>query len=185
MKVKFPICTLLTAGLLALTLLPAMGSKPRSETPLRIDEVDLPKLPARILTDTALSQELERAKDLHTMSAIVKAAGLEDALNAKGPYTLLAPSDQAFAKLPKEQLAALLKDPARLKTFVMNHVLYGSISSKDLSRVDMVLDVSGTSHDVAGSGETLRVGNAKLVRRDVGAANGTLQVIDQVLTPVA
>jgi len=185
MKLKVSICTLLTTGLLALTLLPAMGRNPVSETPLRIDEVDLPKLPARILTDTALSQELAKSKDLRTMSAIVKAAGLEDALSAKGPYTLLAPSDEAFAKVPEEQLAALLQDPARLKAFVMNHVLYGSISSKDLARVDMVLGVSGTSHSVSGSGEALRVGEAKIVRRDVGAANGTMQVIDQVLTPVA
>jgi uncharacterized surface protein with fasciclin (FAS1) repeats len=175
----------LATGLLTLALVPVLGREPVSEITPRGNEIVLPKLPGRILTETALSQELAKSKDLRTMSAIVRAAGLENALSAKGPYTLLAPSDEAFARLPKEDLAALLQDPARLRSFVMNHVLYGSISSKDLSRVDMVLDVSGVSHSVSGSGDALRVGEAKIVRRDVGVANGTLQVIDQVLTPVA
>jgi uncharacterized surface protein with fasciclin (FAS1) repeats len=185
MKGTLSLFTILTVGAMSLPLVPAVGREPVAERQLRENGADLPKLPGRVLTETALSQELAKSKDLRTMSAIVKAAGLEVALSAKGPYTLLAPSDEAFAKVPEEQLAALLQDPARLKAFVMNHVLYGSISSKDLARVDMVLGVSGASHSVSGSGEALRVGEAKIVRRDVGAANGTMQVIDQVLTPVA
>ncbi len=177
--------SLVFGTLVSLVLVPAAALMPTDTLPKGPSQVSLPRRPIVLIGDSYLARVTKKSGDLHTMSAIIKASGLETALNAKGPYTLFAPSDAAFAKVPKAQLEALLKDPAKLKAFVMAHVLYGSITTRDLARVDMVLDVSGTTYPVSSQGRALMVGDAKIVRPDVEAANGTLQVIDRVLVPMA
>ena len=131
---------------------------------------------AKDIVDTAVA-----AGQFKTLAAALQAAGLVDTLKGKGPFTVFAPTDEAFAKIPKDQLDALLKDKAKLTAVLTYHVLPGTVMAKDVK--------AGKAKTVQGSELTLgttggvTVDNAKVVKADIVADNGVIHVIDSVVLP--
>jgi uncharacterized surface protein with fasciclin (FAS1) repeats len=123
---------------------------------------------------------------LSTLVAAVKAAGLVDTLNGPGPFTVFAPSNDAFAKLPKPTLDQLLADPKGDLTKILTyHVIAGqSLDAQQLADAGTEKTVNGGSVTIAKAGDTIKVnGQSAVVCGNVKTANGTVQIIDTVLTP--
>jgi len=128
------------------------------------------------IVDTAVA-----AGSFKTLATALKAAGLIDTLKGKGPFTVFAPTDEAFAKIPKADLEALLKDKTKLTSVLTYHVVAGKVLSKDI-KPGKVKTVQGTELTIATSGG-VSVDAAKVVKADVLADNGVIHVIDTVLIP--
>ena len=111
----------------------------------------------------------------------MQAAGLVDTLKGPGPFTVFAPSDEAFAKIPKAQLDALLQDKAKLTAVLTYHVVPGKVMAKDV-KAGKVKTVQGGEITVGTMGG-VTVDNAKVVATDVAASNGVIHVIDSVIMP--
>lgn len=120
-----------------------------------------------------------------TLLAAAKAAGLVEALNGKGPITVFAPTDDAFAKLPKGTVEMLLKPENKglLASVLSYHVVPGSVDSSDVAKRDSVTTLLGQRIDVTKSGGSLMIDNAGILSADVEASNGVIHVIDTVLMP--
>jgi uncharacterized surface protein with fasciclin (FAS1) repeats len=118
-----------------------------------------------------------------TLAAALEAAGLVQQLKGPGPYTVFAPTDEAFAKIPKADLDALMKDKAKLANVLAHHVFVGHATAADLALLkDLSVADGGRLSIEAGKG-VLKVGGATVVKADVAAANGVIHVIDTVLIP--
>ncbi len=117
-----------------------------------------------------------------TLLAAVEAAGLTDTL-ATGKFTVLAPTDEAFAKVDPAALAALLADPAALTAVLQGHLLPLPQDAATLSIFNSIVTAAGTSLTVVSDGTTLTVGGATVVQADITADNGFIHVIDTVLLP--
>ena len=133
--------------------------------------------PKADIVDTAVA-----AGSFKTLVTAVKAAGLADTLKSKGPFTVFAPTDAAFAKLPAGTLEALLKDKDKLAKILKYHVVAGAVPAKDV-KSGMVPSVEGQSITVKADSEGVMVDNAKVVQADVLASNGVIHVIDTVIIP--
>ena len=122
-----------------------------------------------------------------TLVTAVKAAGLAETLQGKGPFTVFAPTDAAFAKLPKGTLEKLLADPAALKSILTLHVVPGRIAAADIVKTNGATPqtVNGESLAVEVSGGKVNVNGAQVTTADVAASNGVIHVIDTVLLPAA
>lgn len=131
---------------------------------------------AKDIVDTAVS-----AGSFKTLVAAVQAAGLVDTLKGPGPFTVFAPSDEAFAKIPKAQLDALLQDKAKLTAVLTYHVVPGKVMAQDV-KAGKVKTVQGGEITVSTAGG-VTVDNAKVVATDVAASNGVIHVIDTVIMP--
>ena len=131
---------------------------------------------ARDIVDTAVA-----AGDFKTLAAALQQAGLIDTLKGKGPFTVFAPSDAAFAKVPKEQLDALLADKEKLAAVLTYHVVPGKVMSKDV-RPGMVKSVQGSSLTLSTAGG-VKVDGANVVKADIVADNGVIHIIDNVVLP--
>ena len=129
------------------------------------------------IVDTAKS-----AGSFNTLIAAVQAAGLVDTLKGPGPFTVFAPTDAAFAKIPKAKLDALLKDKAALTKVLTYHVVPGSVMAADV-KPGSVKTVEGSSFMVAMKGKNVMVDKAKVVKTDIAADNGVIHVIDSVIMP--
>ena len=130
------------------------------------------------VVDTAVA-----AGTFKSLVAAVQAAGLVDQLKGPGPFTVFAPTDEAFAKIPKADLDALLKDKAKLTKVLTHHVFAGNANSKDLAMLkDLSVADGGRLTIEAGKG-TLKVGGANVVKDDIAVSNGIIHVIDAVLIP--
>ncbi len=122
------------------------------------------------------------AGSFNTLVTAVKAAELVDTLKGKGPFTVFAPTDEAFAKLPPGQLDALLKDKDKLKAVLTYHVVPGKVMAKDV-KPGAVKTVQGSSATITSQGGNVMIDDAKVVKTDVMASNGVIHVIDSVITP--
>ena len=131
---------------------------------------------AKDIVETAVA-----AGSFKTLATALQAAGLVDTLKGKGPFTVFAPTDEAFAKIPKADLDALLKDKAKLTAVLTYHVVPGKVMAKDV-KAGNVKTVQGSDITLATMGG-VTVNNAKVVSADVGASNGVIHVIDTVLMP--
>jgi uncharacterized surface protein with fasciclin (FAS1) repeats len=131
---------------------------------------------AKDIVDTAVS-----AGTFNTLAAALQAAGLVETLKGKGPYTVFAPTDAAFAKIPKAQLDALLADKAKLTAVLTYHVVPGTVMSKDV-KAGMVKTVQGSSLTVSTMGG-VKINNANVTAVDIVADNGVIHVIDTVVLP--
>lgn len=133
-------------------------------------------------TIVALAQD---NKDLSTLVSAVTAAGLVETLSGKGPYTVFAPNNAAFAKVPKATLDNLLKPTAKadLTNILTYHVVSGEYMAKDLKNGQKLKTVQGEELMVTVSGTKVMVGGATVVTADVDASNGVVHVIDTVLMP--
>ena len=119
--------------------------------------------------------------DHSTLVAAVQAAGLVDTLKGPGPFTVFAPTDEAFAKIPKADLDALLKDKAKLTAVLTYHVVPGKVMAKDV-KAGKVKTVQGGELTVSTTGG-VKVDNANVVKTDIAADNGVIHVIDTVVLP--
>ena len=125
------------------------------------------------------------AEDFSTLVAAVKAAELVDVLSSKGPFTVFAPTNEAFAKLPKGTVESLLKpeNKDKLIAVLKYHVVPGKVMAKDVVKVDSAKTAQGSSVTVTVEGKTVKVDNAKVVKTDIEASNGVIHVIDTVIIP--
>lgn len=123
------------------------------------------------------------AGSFKTLVAAVQAAGLVDVLKRPGPLTVLAPTDEAFAKIPKADLDALMKDKAKLSAVLQYHVLTGNVSAADLKMMKDFGTAQGQRIQISSAGGSLKINNATVVKADVPASNGVIHVIDTVLLP--
>ncbi len=131
---------------------------------------------AKDIVDTAVS-----AGTFNTLAIALKAAGLVDTLKGKGPFTVFAPTDAAFAKIPKADLDALIADKAKLISVLTYHVVPGRVLSKYV-KAGMVKTVQGSSLTVSTVGG-VKVDNANVTAVDIVADNGVIHVIDTVVLP--
>jgi uncharacterized surface protein with fasciclin (FAS1) repeats len=131
---------------------------------------------AKDIVDTAVA-----AGSFKTLATALQAAGLIDTLKGKGPFTVFAPTDEAFAKVPKDQLDALLKDKAKLTAVLTYHVVPGKVMAADV-KAGKVKTVQGSEITVGTMGG-VTVDNAKVVKTDIVADNGVIHVIDSVIMP--
>ncbi len=130
------------------------------------------------IVDTAVS-----AGSFNTLVAAVKAANLVDTLKGSGPFTVFAPTDDAFAKLPAGTVDALLKDIPKLKKILTYHVVSGKVMAADVVKLKSATTVEGSDVKIdASSG--VKVNDSNVVTPDVVADNGVIHVIDTVLLPL-
>ena len=120
-------------------------------------------------------------KDFSTLVTAVKAAGLVDTLKGKGPFTVFAPTNEAFAKIPKADLDALLKDKAKLTAVLTYHVVPAKVMAKDVNAGDAPT-VNGKAIKIT-TDKGVMVNNAKVIKTDIAASNGVIHAIDTVLMP--
>ncbi|HET7773069.1 MAG TPA: fasciclin domain-containing protein [Burkholderiaceae bacterium] len=129
------------------------------------------------IVDTAVG-----AGNFKTLAAALTQAGLIDTLKGKGPFTVFAPTDAAFAKIPKADLDALLKDKAKLTAVLTYHVVPGAVMAKDV-KPGKVKTVQGGEITVAVAGGKVTVDGANVTATDIKATNGVIHVIDSVILP--
>ena len=122
------------------------------------------------------------AGQFKTLVTAVKAAGLAETLQGPGPFTVFAPTDEAFAALPAGTVEGLLKDLPRLKSVLTYHVVAGNISAKDVSGLKSAKTVQGSDIRVDAA-HGVKINNAKVTQADIAASNGVIHVIDTVLLP--
>jgi uncharacterized surface protein with fasciclin (FAS1) repeats len=132
------------------------------------------------IVDTAVS-----AGSFKTLVAAVKAAGLVDTLKSKGPFTVFAPTDEAFAKLPKGTVESLLKpeNKDKLVAILTYHVVAGKVMAKDVVKLTAAKTVQGQEVAIKVEGGKVSVDNATVVKTDIGCSNGVIHVIDNVIIP--
>ncbi len=123
------------------------------------------------------------AGQFKTLATLLKAAGLAGTLQGRGPFTVFAPTDAAFAKVPKATLNALAKDKAKLRAVLLYHVVSGKVLAKRVTQLRSVKTLNGQSLEVRTGGGVVRVAGAKVAQADVLASNGVIHVIDRVLIP--
>jgi uncharacterized surface protein with fasciclin (FAS1) repeats len=131
---------------------------------------------AKDIVDTAVA-----AGDFKTLAIALEKAGLIDTLKGKGPFTVFAPTDAAFAKVPKKDLDALLADKSKLAAVLTYHVVPGSVMAKDV-KAGRVKTVQGSDLTLSTS-DGVKVDGANVVKTDIVADNGVIHVIDSVVLP--
>jgi uncharacterized surface protein with fasciclin (FAS1) repeats len=131
------------------------------------------------LVDTAAS-----AGQFTTLVAAIEAAGLTDELSTGGPYTLFAPTDEAFAAIPTETMDALLAAPEEELTQILTyHVVDGEYFAADLATIGSLDTLEGSALTISIEGDTVMVDGAQIIETDIPATNGIIQVVDAVLIP--
>lgn len=161
--------SLLAAFVLALIV--ALGITPNSASAINHYE-------QKDIVDTAVA-----AGSFKTLAAALEAAGLIETLKGKGPFTVFAPTDEAFAKLPAGTVEALLKDKEKLKKILLYHVVSGNVMAKDVVKLKSAKTVQGSSVTITVKGGKVMVDNANVVKTDIAASNGVIHVIDSVILP--
>jgi uncharacterized surface protein with fasciclin (FAS1) repeats len=136
-----------------------------------------PVPPTKNIVDTVIAED-----HFTTFASAVRTAGLTDALSAKGPFTVFAPTNDAFKRLPAGAYDALLKDAGKLKAVLNYHVVPGYFMGRDMKSGDFVT-VQGTPLTAAVSSSDVRVNGARITKADVVATNGIVHAIDAVILP--
>ena len=134
------------------------------------------------IVDTAVE-----AGSFKTLAAALKAADLIETLKGKGPFTVFAPTDEAFAKLPEGTVETLLKpeNKAKLAAILTYHVVAGKVEAKDAVKLKSAKTVNGASFMIKVSDAGVMVDKAKVVKTDIQCTNGVIHVIDAVILPAA
>jgi uncharacterized surface protein with fasciclin (FAS1) repeats len=125
------------------------------------------------------------AGSFKTLVKAVEAADLAGTLKSPGPFTVFAPTDEAFAKLPKEKLDALLKDKKALAGVLTYHVVPGKVHAAEVVKLSQVKTVQGQPLTISTKGDEVHVSGAKVLKADIACANGVIHVIDTVVLPPA
>ena len=136
--------------------------------------------PTKDIVDTAVA-----AGSFKTLAAALQAAGLVDTLKGKGPFTVFAPTDEAFAKLPAGTVEDLLKpeNKARLIAILTYHVVPGEIEAAQVTQLREAKTVNGQFLTISVNGGTVMVDNAKVIKTDILCSNGIIHVIESVVLP--
>ena len=136
--------------------------------------------PKKDIVDTAIG-----AGNFETLVTAVKTAGLVDTLKGEGPYTVFAPTDEAFAKLPKDTIDSLLKPENKkmLTEILTYHVIPGKVKAKKAAKLDSAKTVNGSEITINPKDESLMINNAIVIKADIKTSNGIIHVIDTVLIP--
>jgi len=122
------------------------------------------------------------AGSFKTLVTAVQAAGLVETLAGPGPFTVFAPTDAAFAKLPKGTVESLLKDKAKLTGILTYHVVPGKVMAADVVKLHSAKTVQGQNLTVSSNGD-VRIDAAKVIKTDILCTNGVIHVIDSVVLP--
>ena len=122
------------------------------------------------------------AGSFKTLVTAVQVAGLVDTLSGAGPFTVFAPTDEAFAKIPKETLDAVLADKAKLTAILTYHVVAGKVMASDVMGLTSAKTVQGGEVKIDTTYGVM-INNAKVVKADIECSNGVIHVIDSVLMP--
>lgn len=132
------------------------------------------------IVDTAVA-----AGSFKTLAAALQAAGLVDTLKGKGPFTVFAPTDDAFSKLPAGTVDSLLKpeNKEKLKSILLYHVVPGRVTAAQVMKLTSAKTMNGQEVKIMVDGGTVMINDAKVVKADVFASNGVIHVIDTVLLP--
>jgi len=134
------------------------------------------------IVDTAVE-----AGNFKTLVTAVKAAGLVDTLKSKGPFTVFAPTDDAFAKLPKGTVEGLLKDIPKLKAVLTYHVVAGKVMAADVVKLKTAKTVQGQDVRIDASKwhlhKNVKINDANVIKADIATDNGVIHVIDKVILP--
>jgi uncharacterized surface protein with fasciclin (FAS1) repeats len=136
-----------------------------------------PGAAAKDIVDTAVA-----AGSFKTLATALQAAGLVETLKGAGPFTVFAPTDEAFAKIPKADLDALLKDKAKLTAVLTYHVVAGKVMAADVVKLKEARTVQGGSVKIDTT-SGVKVDDATVVKTDIATSNGVIHVIDAVLMP--
>jgi uncharacterized surface protein with fasciclin (FAS1) repeats len=138
------------------------------------------KMPTKDIVDTAVS-----AGSFKTLTTALAAAGLVETLKGKGPFTVFAPTDEAFAKLPAGTLESLLKpaNKQKLTAILTYHVVAGNVKAADVVKLSSAKTLNGKLITIKTAGGKVLINGATVVKADIAATNGTIHVIDTVLMP--
>ncbi len=120
-----------------------------------------------------------------TLATALQATGLVEALKGEGPFTVFAPTDEAFAKLPAGTLEALLKDIPKLKSILLYHVVPGKVTAQQVAALSKATTLQGSDVKISSGRGGVTINNARVVTTDVMASNGVIHVIDTVILPPA
>lgn len=134
--------------------------------------------PEKDIVDTAVA-----AGNFKTLVAAVKAAELVDTLKGKGPFTVFAPTDEAFAKIPTDKLETLLKDKSALTAVLTYHVVPGKVMAADVVKLNSAKTVQGKSIDIVTRDGKVTINGVNVVKTDIICGNGVIHVIDAVILP--
>jgi uncharacterized surface protein with fasciclin (FAS1) repeats len=141
---------------------------------------------AKIVPTTASKQDIVEtflaAGNFKTLSSALKAADLVATLKGAGPYTVFAPTDEAFKKLPAGTVDGLLKDKVKLTAILKHHVVNGAIVARDVKSGDTVT-VNGDMLNLSATPSGITVDKAKIIKADIAATNGVIHSIDTVVMP--
>jgi uncharacterized surface protein with fasciclin (FAS1) repeats len=124
-----------------------------------------------------------QAGSFNTLVAAVQAAGLAETLSGEGPFTVFAPTDEAFAQIPEDQLNALLADKEALTAVLTYHVVAGKVMAADVVGLDSAETVNGQSVDIHVMDGKVMIDDAEVVTTDIEATNGVIHVINKVILP--
>jgi len=165
---------------MAPTSVPAASETPAPTAMNTISPTSNPTQVPNTIVDVAIA-----SGKFKTLVAAIQAAGLVDALKGNGPFTVFAPTDDAFAKLPKGTLENLLKpeNKAMLASILLYHVVPGQLMAADVVNLKQATTLDGPAINIKVSGSTVMVNNANVVATDISASNGVIHVIDTVLLP--
>jgi uncharacterized surface protein with fasciclin (FAS1) repeats len=141
--------------------------------------------PAKPAASPTIAVVATKTPQLSTLLSLVKKAGLADELAAPGALTVFAPTNAAFAKLPKATLNGLAKNPAALKRVLLYHIVAGKVPAAKVVTLRSAKTLAGPAVRVRVTGKTVRINDAKVAKADVKASNGIVHVIDRVLVPPA
>ncbi len=157
------------------------------------DASSTPELTATTLPSTTASTAAAATSDIvdtavaagnfTTLATALEAAGLIETLKGEGPFTVFAPTDEAFAKVPQATLDALLADPEALAAVLTYHVVAGELDAAAVTAVDSLTTVQGSDVEIVVEGGTAKIGGATITATDIKASNGIIHVIDTVLLP--
>ena len=137
-----------------------------------------PEMGEKNLVQTAIA-----AGQFKTLASLLQKAGLAGTLEGKGPFTVFAPTDAAFAKVPKATLASLAKNKAKLRAVLLYHVVKGKVTAAQAMKLHSAKTVEGKSVSIRVSGGKVIVDGATVVKANVLASNGVIHVINKVLIP--
>ena len=174
---------LLSVAALALVLSACSAASPTPAPATPAPATPAPSMAAEVGDIVDVATE---AGSFRTLLTAATAAGLVDTLKGEGPFTVFAPTDEAFAALPEGTLDGLLKDPEALKQILLYHVVAGKVTSDQVVGLTSADSVAGPAIEIAvKDGTVLLNENAKVVTTDIEASNGVIHVIDQVILPPA
>ena len=164
---------------LLLAAVPALAAEPPVESATPAEAAS--ETATKDIVDTAVA-----AGNFKTLASALGEAGLVDTLKGEGPFTVFAPTDEAFAKLPKKDLDALLANKEKLKKVLLYHVVPGTIAAKDvlaLKSGSKVKTAEGKEITIRHKGTEVTIDGVKVSKTDIACSNGVIHAIDKVLLP--